>query len=547
MRRRRALSSLFVTSVAALLASQTWTWTKAVAFLSETRSLVRRTRPSDGKETQLAATSTPARTTEANNNAKKNHPIGVYVHIPFCRRRCRYCNFAIVPIGSNRSLEDDDDDSATPATSMVLNYTDAILREIRQQQLYDADNFDVTNNNRRRAIRSIYFGGGTPSLAPVSMLRSVLDCLRAAFPCQSAADVEISIEMDPGTFSLEKLRAVKELGFNRISLGVQSFDDDILESLGRCHRAADVYSAVSMLKEVYGSTLNFSVDLISGLPGLTLAKWSETLAKAVQLDPPPQHLSLYDLQIEQGTVFGSWYGTEDGDDKGRHIRRKSSSYRATRGEPPLAASHRPLPSDEESAFMYKYASGYLRARGYEHYEVSSYALRTFDASNNRNNSSARKLSSKSPYRSRHNQIYWAYDGEWFAFGLGATSFVGGRLQSRPRTLYDYQKWVASDMTRYADDSDATAELDFLEDIVLKRLRTTDGLSLTWVASRFGDAYVDAILRGAQLGLEFGFAVLEDGDPTRVLRLTDPDGLLLSNSILSSIFVELDEVARHSSC
>jgi putative oxygen-independent coproporphyrinogen III oxidase len=265
-------------------------------------------------------------------------PIGVYVHIPFCRRRCRYCDFAIVPIGQK-----------PPSTIMADEYTAALLREME------------TLEGPIQA-QSLYIGGGTPSLAPVEMLQAIVDALEKVFVFDPTA--ERTIEMDPGTFDLEKLQAIKQMGFNRISLGVQSFDDAILERLGRVHCRRDVFESVALLEQVFQSDLSYSMDLISGLPGLDCAKWTETLQTALSLGP--QHLSLYDLQIEEETVFGVWYNNKK--------------------EIPRAL---PLPSEEDSSFMYKYAAGYLAARGFEHYEVSSYALPGF--------------------RSRHNQVYWAYE------------------------------------------------------------------------------------------------------------------------------------------
>jgi oxygen-independent coproporphyrinogen-3 oxidase len=229
----------------------------------------------------------------------------------------------------------------------------------------------------------------------------------------------------------------------------------------------------------------------------------------------------------QGTVFGTWYNTEkNGDDASEIV---ATSFHSTKGESPVPVSMLRLPTEEESSFMYKYAAGYLRSKGYEHYEVSSYALQT----GNGNNIS---------YKSQHNQIYWALDGAWYAFGLGATSFVNGRLIARPRTLVDYQRWVEhqTSLTNSVSQQPEVVvpDLDRLMDTVLKRLRTSDGLSLDWVQGRFGENYVNAILRGAQLGLDLNLANI---DPSNTLRLVDPNGFLYSNSIISSIFVELEDL------
>ena len=464
--------------------------------------------------------------------------IGLYVHIPFCRRRCRYCNFAIVPIGPRAFTEDIDLTDSVDQTSrqafltLSENYTCAVLSEldwIAAHQLLNEDK----GNNEKIALRSIYFGGGTPSLASTktleTILSAILDPTKSPFTVHKY-DCEITIEMDPGTFSKDKLRAIKNMGFNRISLGVQSFDDFILESLGRVHRSIDIYESLAMIQEVYGDSINYSLDLITGLPGQSLANWVETLETAVNLQPRPVHLSVYDLQIEQGTVFGNWY--DRADEERSH--RKTATFQSTRGETPKTSIQRQqqvlrLPSAEEAAFMYKYTSGYLRSKGFEHYEVSSYALQTDNA-----------LTS---YRSQHNQIYWDQDGQWYAVGLGATSFVNGRITERPRTLADYHRWVDRLEHNENGDDDKTGDvldskLDFLTDHVLKRLRTSEGLSLDWVLKMFGSAHRNAIVKGAELGIDLHLAFIDESNR---LRLKDPDGFLYSNSIISSIFVELEKM------
>jgi len=222
---------------------------------------------------------------------EQQHPTGIYIHIPFCRRRCRYCNFAVVPIGLAGS-------SSASNSFQKLNdmYTNALLQEIR---------FVCSQQNHMRPgkimLQSIYFGGGTPSLAPVETLQQILGAIldEDNSPFAIKENCEITIEIDPGTFDIDKLRAVRAMGFNRISLGVQSFDDNILKSLGRVHTSRDVWESLRMLGEVFGSNVNYSMDLISGLPGLSLAKWVETLQTAVHLKPRPLHLSIYDLQIER--------------------------------------------------------------------------------------------------------------------------------------------------------------------------------------------------------------------------------------------------------
>jgi coproporphyrinogen III oxidase-like Fe-S oxidoreductase len=446
-------------------------------------------------------------------------PVGLYIHIPYCQRRCRYCNFAIVPIGSAAAARAQSDEGERPINAQLSGfleldhmYTQTILKELQWT-------LSKMPQDQKVSLTSIYFGGGTPSLAPVATIRTILHAILAEdTPFTLKGGAEITMEMDPCTFSKDQLQELKELGVNRISLGVQALDDGILESLGRIHRVQDIYKSLSMMQEVYGDELSYSLDLISGLPGLSLAAWTETLQKVVTLEPKPCHLSLYDLQVESGTVFAKWYGNGD----------EESGWDRVRGNLPTPAVA--LPSDAESAFMYQYAAGYLRSRGYEHYEVSSYAL--WDETQ----------TGPSPWRSRHNQIYWATNSQWYALGLGATSFVANELVARPRTLVDYADWVNRVRTLPDAGVSEIDDTELLLNVVLKRLRTSEGLDLGFVHQRFspkGDAFVDAIQRGAALALELGLAQLNDN----VLRLVDPKGFLYSNTIIASIYAELEETAN----
>mmetsp|Transcript_4291 Transcript_4291/g.11961 ORF Transcript_4291/g.11961 Transcript_4291/m.11961 type:complete len:307 (+) Transcript_4291:1194-2114(+) len=303
------------------------------------------------------------------------------------------------------------------------------------------------------------------------------------------------------------------------------------------HRCSDVLECINMIKTVFGDEANYSIDLISGLPGLNLAKWVETLQTALSFSP--NHLSLYDLQVEQGTVFHRWYREDD--DPGPALK-PAVSY---------PADYMPLPSVGDCAFMYKYASGYLKSRGYEHYEISSYA---YTGSNKGAASSPRRNG-----RSRHNQIYWEIGSDWYAAGLGATSSLNRYSFQRPRQMADYLSWVKGqdgkdipswllDEPSIAFDVDCRSDdIDFLSDTIMTRLRTADGLSLDWIANTFqeGETKVSAVLRGAELALSLDMAhTVEENNAERYLRLSDPVGFLFSNSIISSIFVELEGVCGH---
>ncbi|KAL3811416.1 hypothetical protein ACHAXA_005317 [Cyclostephanos tholiformis] len=481
--------------------------------------------------------------------------IGLYVHIPYCRRRCNYCDFAIVPVGETAG--------DAGFERMDRAYVRAVLDEI--EVLSSTSSSDGTGGGGDVAstwnkLRSVYFGGGTPSLAPPSTLSAILDGIRRGFELLDGA--EVTIEMDPGTFDEYYLGAVRDMGFNRISLGVQSFDDSILETLGRAHRRADVHRSVEMIGGVFGPEgANYSIDLMSGVPGLTLAGWTETLHEALRMRPMPSHLSLYDLQLEEGTTFGRWYGVE----------RNGGGVVVAPRSTPSYPSRPALPSSEDTAFMYAYASGYLRYRDYEHYEISSYAYR--DSA--RGGDGERRRRRRGSNRSRHNQIYWEYNGHWHAVGLGATSNLNGERYARPRAMSDYISWtkvLKRDFATRSGEGNANATTrtsppwlnggmrfkseprvdednnfdDRLLDIVMTRLRTSEGLDLDWVANHGGYSrtHIEAILRGFELALDLKLGHKDAGKVDGMygsIRLNDPKGFLFSNHLISNIFMELSEL------
>ena len=392
------------------------------------------------------------------HSSTEQPPTGLYIHIPFCRRRCRYCDFAIVPIG----------DRNTAPPLLTHNYTQALLREL-----------STTFSTPTPMLQTVYFGGGTPSLAPSSMLQEIWQVVTEQ--CTLSATAEITMEMDPGTFDRDYLKDVVErCGINRVSLGVQSLDDAMLQTLGRVHTVQDVYEAVHFIWDVLGPDANWSMDLISGLPGQTLEQWDRTLQEALKLQPP--HLSVYDLILEEGTVLDRWY------------RQENEQFPR-------------LPTPDQAAALYEHTVETLHA--YDHYEISSFA--------------------KNPkFRSRHNQIYWHVDGEWYAAGLGASSWVDRRRVERPRALADYLQWEAPAAV------EPESDLEYLLQVVLKRLRTKEGLDLEWLEGRFGSSVLAQVLQGVETSLEAGLALVEG----RQLRLTDPAGFLLSNTVIANIFAEV---------
>ncbi|KAL6973097.1 hypothetical protein U1Q18_027271 [Sarracenia purpurea var. burkii] len=220
-------------------------------------------------------------TTSTRNQSHKLPPTSAYVHLPFCRKRCHYCDFPIVALGSSSNQTDDD--------PRIANYIQLLCREIEATQ---------SEFNHSPPLETVFFGGGTPSLVPPRLVSSVLETLRLKFGM--CPEAEVSMEMDPGTFDAEKMKELMELGVNRVSLGVQGFQDELLKSCGRAHGVKEIQEAI----EIVGScgVENWSMDLISSLPHQTPEMWEESLR--LTIEARPTHVSVYDLQVEQGTKFG---------------------------------------------------------------------------------------------------------------------------------------------------------------------------------------------------------------------------------------------------
>ncbi|MBD2580408.1 radical SAM family heme chaperone HemW [Oscillatoria sp. FACHB-1406] len=250
-----------------------------------------------------------------------------YVHIPFCRRRCYYCDFPISVVGDNAKGE---------TSGTIAQYVEFLCREI-------------ATTPSGESLETVFFGGGTPSLLSPGQLSQILTDLDSRFGLSAAC--EISMEMDPGTFRSTQIEEYVKAGVTRVSLGAQAFQDELLERCGRTHRVRDILEAIAWLHRA--GVKNISLDLISGLPGQTPEQWQDSLRDAIALSP--QHLSCYDLVLEPVTAFGKQF----------------------------QPGETPLPSDEATAQMYRTASKTLRRAGYEHYEISNYARPGFQCRHNR--------------------------------------------------------------------------------------------------------------------------------------------------------------------
>nr|WP_309733503.1 radical SAM family heme chaperone HemW [Chamaesiphon sp. OTE_75_metabat_556] len=384
-------------------------------------------------------------------------PTAAYIHIPFCRRRCYYCDFPVFVVG----------DRHTGASSGNIQlYLDRLTAEI------------ATQINYQQPLTTIFFGGGTPSLLTVAQLGQILDLLATKFGI--ANDAEISMEIDPGTFDLTQLQGYLQAGINRISIGVQAFQDQLLQLCGRSHTVSDIYQAVELLHR--GGISNWSLDLISGLPQQTIVQWATSLESAIELNPT--HISCYDLIVEAQTPFAKQYQPGD----------------------------KPLPSDETTAQMYRTAQQILSGAGYTHYEISNYA--------------------KPGSQCRHNLTYWQ-NQSYYAFGMGAASNLEDHRFTRPRKTQEYYQWVA-DGCNWRVDLTPTADR-FLETLMLG-LRLARGVSLQAIESEFGIDRVNSLLKCLQRDRDRGWVeIVVSANDDRYVRLSDPEGLLFSNVVLTEIF------------
>jgi oxygen-independent coproporphyrinogen-3 oxidase len=391
-------------------------------------------------------------------------PRSAYLHIPFCHRRCFYCDFPVVPLGDQASGEAGD-----PGSRSIAAYLTLLHREIAAAP-------------PGPPLSTVYLGGGTPSMLTAEQVGGLLTALRRRFGLAPGA--EISLELDPASFDQARLQGYLAAGVTRVSLGGQSFDDAVLERLGRRHRRSELLQAAGWLADAQqrGQLASWSLDLIQGLPGMGLEAWRAQLQQAIALAPP--HLSVYDLIIEPGTVF----------------------------ERLEARGQLELPAEELAADLMELTAVTLAAAGYGHVEISNYAL--------------------PGHASRHNRVYWSGAG-WWGFGLGATSAPWGERLARPRTREGYAAWLEQAGASTADHPGApiAAGMPF-DERLLVGLRRREGVPLRALAEQAGIS-PQALAELQQRWQPFLNAGLLIQEGPR-WRLSDPQGLALSNAVLREL-------------
>jgi oxygen-independent coproporphyrinogen-3 oxidase len=396
--------------------------------------------------------------------------LGVYIQVPFCQTKCTYCNFH----------------TGVVAREKYAPYADAVRREIADL----AAGGEISALQRDAVVDTAYFGGGTPSLLEPSALAGIVDALRqnfafadsAALPSESsrqataAAPAEITLEADPETITPEKARAWIAAGFNRISLGVQSFNDRELQAAGRMHRRADIFAAAQILRGA--GFRNISMDLIAGLAQQTRESWDESIARLLEIRP--EHISIYLLEIDEGSRLG-----------------KESLAGGSR------YSAEAIPSDDAMAESYESACNRLADAGYEHYEISNWGLPGF--------------------RSRHNLKYWRRE-PYIGVGAGAHSFDGAKRWSNVHDSAQYVAHIESGVSPREQIEPVTAQQALDEELFLG-LRQLEGIDLARVEKKYGVS-----LQARIAGLREQGLLEMDG---ALLRLA-PAHLTISNEV----FVEL---------
>ncbi len=367
---------------------------------------------------------------------------GLYIHIPFCIKKCAYCDFL-----------------SAPATEEVREaYVDALVREISMHPPQRVD--------------SIFLGGGTPSVLAAAQTEKILNAVYARHSVEKNA--EITTECNPGAADLNKLSAYRKLGINRISIGVQSFNDAELKLLGRVHDSAAARACIADAKKAGFDNIN--IDLMSGIPQQTYESYEENLHTALGF--APTHISAYSLIVEPGTPFEALYA--DGSD---------------------------LPDEDTERAMYERTGALLEAHGFVHYEISNYA--------------------KPGFESRHNLKYW-HCSPYLAAGLGAHAFDGAARTENVRDLQQYLKMLAEDKAPIAEKTKLT-DADLASEYVMMTLRLKEGLSYSAFLEKFGFDFYAKHKTKLDLYIKNDFMVCKDGR----LAFTKK-GIQVSNSILCEL-------------
>ena len=372
-------------------------------------------------------------------------PTSAYVHIPFCTQICYYCDFSKVFI-KNQPVD---------------SYLEHLLEEF---QSYDI-----------QKLRTLYIGGGTPTALSASQLEVLLKGLTKNLDLSFLE--ELTIEANPGDLDADKIAVLKNSAVNRVSLGVQTFDDKMLKKIGRSHLEKDIYENIDRLK--LAGFDNISIDLIYALPGQTMEQVKENVAKAIGLDIP--HMSLYSLILENHTVFMN---------------------RMRRGK-------LPLPKEEVEAEMFEYIIAELERAGFEHYEISNF--------------------SKSGFESRHNLMYWD-NAEYYGIGAGASGYVDGVRYKNHGPIRHYLSAVEEGNARITEEH--LSQKEQMEEEMFLGLRKKSGVSMARFEEKFGRSFDGLYGEIVKDLVQQGLMQIE-GDRVRMTKR----GLFLGDTVAERFILE----------
>ena len=376
--------------------------------------------------------------------------LGLYIHIPFCVKKCAYCDFL----------------SWSGDKEQRVDYVRALEQEILSYKNF-AEDYQVS---------TLYFGGGTPSVLEGELLERIMEAIRRTFQIEEKA--EVTLEMNPGTALKEKLELYKKLGINRLSMGIQSVKNENLKLLGRIHTYEDFLESYCMAREAGFD--NLSGDLISSLPGQTLAEWKEELE--ILMETPLEHVSVYQLIIEEGTEFYKKYGE----------------------------CEELLPDEETSREIYLWTGKYLKSRGFEQYEMSNYA--------------------REGKQSAHNLRYWERK-DYLGLGLGGASMIRNMRMSNTR---DWDKYMAycRDPGKIREEVEVLEESGQMEEFMFLGLRKTRGISKKEFRRTFGKDIDLVYEKTLEKYLKNGM-LQESGD--RIFL--SEEGILLSNQVFADFLFD----------
>ena len=372
--------------------------------------------------------------------------ISLYIHIPFCKQRCFYCDFPTFA-GKERFREE---------------YIDALIKEIKEK----CSDY---------LIKTIFIGGGTPSYLEENDLEKLLITVSKL---NLSDKLEYSMECNPGTVSESKLKIMKKYGVNRISFGLQSCNDNLLKKIGRIHTLEEFLENYNLARKIGFNNIN--IDLMYGLPNLTIQDWKNTLEKICELKP--EHISAYSLIIEEGTVFYKLYEKDKLE----------------------------LPSEDDERIMDKITKDILKANGYHQYEISNFALDGKEC--------------------EHNKVYWSLD-EYIGVGSASSSYIDGYRFTNTSDINDYIEKISNNISVVIERYENSIK-DEMEEFVFMGLRMVSGIDLLKFEKKFGVDINSIYKEVIEKNIKDGLLVVEQNKMFLTAK-----GMELSNSVMSDFILD----------